>query len=166
MFKDNPAIQAVMEPGDRIVATLRVAERSRVVLASVGSLVLIAGWCLAAVLTRNFAVSVPLLIASGALNWWLWGRQHAYFIAVTERLFVCHGVTWLTGKPTRLLFTAPLPEVSVAVRGKNPFVGTSVRYQGPGAPPQGLNLVVGTRSEQYLGLILPALRAGGASVTP
>src|SRR5262249_44221601 len=151
---------------DRIVATMRAAERSRVVLASLGSVTLIGGWCLAAGLTRNFAVIVPLLVAASAVNLWLWSRQHAYFIAVSERLLICHGVTWLIGRPTGLLFTAPLPAVSMTVGGKNPFVGTSVRYRGPGVPPQGLNLVVGPRSEEFLGSTLPALRKGGASVTP
>jgi hypothetical protein len=167
MFKDNPAIQAVLEPGDRIVATMRVVERSRLVIATLGSLIFIAGWAVAAIFTRaDFPVILPLFVACCAVNLWLWSRQHPYFIAVSERLLICHGVTWLLGRPTRLLFTAPLPAVSVTVGGKNPFLGTFVRYRGPGVPPPGTNLVVGTRSEEYLGLVLPALRAGGASVTP
>jgi hypothetical protein len=166
MFRDNPAFLSVLEPGDRIVATMRVVERSRQVLAAWGSLALGVAWLGAVVLTRNFAVAVPLVIVTGAVNLALWSRQKPYFIAVTERQFICHGVTWLRGRPTRLAFTAPLPGVSLTVGGKNPWLGTSVLYKGHGVEPQGLNLLVGPRSEEFLDLVLAALRAGGASVTP
>jgi hypothetical protein len=166
MFRDNPAFLAVLEPGDRVVATMRAVERSRQVLAAWGSLVLGVAWLAAVVLTRNFAVAVPLIIVTIAVNLALWSRQKPYFIAVTERQFICHGVTWLRGRPTRLAFTAPLPDVSLTVGRKNPWLGTSLWYKGPGVPPQGLNLAVGPRSEEFLDLVLAALRAGGASVTP
>lgn len=166
MFRDNPAFLSVLEPDDRIVATIRAVERSRQVLAAWGSLALGAAWVVAVVLTREIEVALPLAIVTGAVNLALWSRQKPYFIAVTERQFICHGVTWLRGRPTRLAFTAPLPAVSLTVSGKNPWLGTLVSYQGPGVPPQGLNLIVGSRSEEFLDPMLTALRAGGASVTP
>jgi len=167
MFRDNPAFLSVLEPGDRIVATMRAAERFRVVLGSLVSVAFAVAWFLAVLFTHeNFAVAVPLFVVAVAVNLALWSRQQRCFIAVTERLFICHGVTWLRGKPTRLLFSAPLPEVSLKVGGKNSLLGTPVSYKGPGAPPQGLNLIVGNRSEEFLELVLAALRAGGASVTP
>jgi hypothetical protein len=166
MFKENPALLSVLEPGDRVVATMRAAQRFWLVVGRLVSFVLAVAWFLAVVLTReNFAVAVPLFIAVAAVNLAVWGRQKPYFIAVTERLLICHGVTPLRGTPTRLLFTAPLSAVDVTVGGRNPLLGTSVRYRGPGAPPQGLNLVVGSRSEEFLDLALIALRAGGATVT-
>jgi hypothetical protein len=165
MFRDNPAFLSVLEPGDRIVATMRATERSRLVAARLGSLALGVAWVLAVVLTHeNLVVALPLVVVTAALNLALWSRQHSYFIAVTERLFICHGVTWFRGRPTRLAFTAPLPEVSLTVGGSTAFLGTSVSYKGPGVPAQGLTLIVGSRSEEFVGLVLTALRAGGASV--
>lgn len=166
MFKENPAIRSVMEPGDRIVATMRGTERSRQILGMLVTVVLGVGWFLAVVSSNeNFAVAVPVFIAAAAVNLVVWSRQKPCFIAITERLLICHGVTWLLGKPTRLLFTAPLPAVNVTVGNRNPLLGTAFRYHGPGVPSRGLNLTVGSRSEEFLGLVLPALRAGGASVT-
>lgn len=166
MFRENPAFLSVLEPGDRIVATMRAAERFRIVLGSLVSVALAVVWFLAVLLSHeNFAVAVPLFIAAAAVNLLLWSHQRRCFIAVTERLFICHGVTWLRGRPTRLLFSTPLPEVSLTVGGRNPLLGTSVFYKGPGAPSQGLNLIVSSRSEEFLGRVLAALRAGGSGVT-
>jgi hypothetical protein len=166
MFKENPALLSVLEPGDRVVATMRAAERFWLVAGRLVSVALAAAWFVAVVLTHeNFAVAVPLFIVAAAVNLLVWSRQKPYFIAVTERLLICHGVTSLRGTPTRLLFTAPLPTVGVTVGGRNPLLGIPVRYSGPGAPARGLNLVVGRRSEEFLDLVLTALRAGGATVT-
>lgn len=166
MFKDNPAIQAALEPGDRIVATLRAVERSRQVAALVVSLLLALGWFLAIGLSHaNTTVAVVSVIAVGTVNAVLWSRQKSYFIAVTERLFIAHGATWFWGRPTRLLFTAPLPGVGLAVGKRTWYLGISLWYQGPGVPPQGLKLLVGSRSVEFLGSVIAALRKGGASVT-
>jgi hypothetical protein len=167
MFREDPAFMSVLEPGDRILATMRAAERFRVVLATLVSAVLAVAWFLAVLFSReNFAVAVPVFVVAMAVDLALWSRQQRYFFAVTERLFICHGVTWLRGKPTRLRFSAPLPAVSLRVGGRNSVLGTSVSYQGPGAGPQGLNLTVSSRSEEFLQLVVTALRAGGASVEP
>jgi hypothetical protein len=166
MFKDNPALLSVLEPGDRIVATMRATERFWVVLGTLVSVVLAAAWFVVVILThQNFAVAVVLFLVVGGLNLAVWSRQRPCFFAVTERLLVCHGVTWPRGRPTRLLFTAPLSAVSVSVGGRNPLLGIPFRYSGPGVRSDGLNLVVGRRSEEFLGLVLAALRAGGANVT-
>lgn len=166
MFRENPALLSVLEPGDRVVATMRAAERFWLVLGTLVSVVLAVAWFLAVVLTHeSFAVAVPLFIVVGAVNLVVWSRQRPYFIAVTERLVVCHGVTWFRGRPTRLMFTAPLSAVSVTVGGRNSVLGTPLRYTGPGVPSRGLHLIVGRRSEEFLGLVIAALRAGGASVT-
>jgi hypothetical protein len=166
MFKENPAILSVMEPGDRIIATMRGTERFRLVLGMLASVVLGVGWFLAVVFSHeNFAVAVPVFIVAAAVNLVVWSRQKPCFVAITERLLICHGVTWLVGKPTRLLFTAPLPTVSVTTGNRNPLLGTAFRYHGPGVSSRGLNLTVGSRSEEFLGLVLAALRAGGATVT-
>ena len=167
MFKDNPAILAALEPGDRIVATMRAVERSRQVMAMTVALLLVVVWGAAIALTHaNSAVVVPSFIAASAVNVVLWSRQKPYFIAITGRLFICHGVTLLRGRPTRLLFTAPLSAVSLTVGRTTWLMGTAVRYQGPGVPSQGLSLMVGSRSGEYLGSVVAALRAGGASVAP
>jgi hypothetical protein len=166
MFKENPALLSVLEPGDRVVATVRAAERFWLAVGRAASVTLAAAWFVAVVLTHeNFAVAVPLFIAVAVVDLVVWSRQKPYFFAVTERLLICHGVTSLRGTPTRLLFTAPLSTVSVTVGGRNPLLGIAVRYSGPGAPSRGLNLVVGRRSEEFLDMVLTALRAGGARVT-
>jgi hypothetical protein len=166
MFKENPALLSVLEPGDRVIATMRAAERFWLATGRLLSVLLAVTWFGVVVGTHeNFAVSVPLFVVVAAVNLVVWSRQRPCFIAVTERLLICYGVTSLRGTPTRLLFTAPLPDVAVTVGGRNPMLGTPVRYTGPGAPARGLNLIVGSRSEEFLDLVLTALQAGGATVT-
>jgi hypothetical protein len=162
-LRKNPALLQILEPGDRIVAGMVASEGSWLLISTLVTLVLVLAFFLAAVITHDAHVYLPLLIASGVVSTAVQSRQKVYFVVITERELICHGLARFAWRLTRLLFTAPLPAAHVTVGAQTPL-GKSVRYRGPGPQRQGLHLYVGNRSAGDLEEVLAALQTGGASV--
>ena len=162
-LKKSPALLQTLDPGDRIVAGMVASEGWWLLVSTLVTLILVLTFFLAAVITRDAHVYVPILIASAVVNAAVQSRQKVYFVVVTERQLICHRLSRFTWRPTRLLFTAPLAAAHVTVGGQTPL-GQPVRYSGPGPQRQGLHLHVGNRSAGDLEEVLAALQAGGASV--
>lgn len=162
-LRESPALRQILEPGDRIVAGTVASEGLWLLISTLVTLILVLTFFLAAVITRDAHVYLPILIASAVVNAAVQSRQKIYFVVVTERQLICQRLSRLTGRLTRLLFTAPLAAAHVTAGGQTPL-GKSVRYSGPGPHRQGLHLYVGNRSAGDLEEVLAALQAGGASV--
>jgi hypothetical protein len=162
-LRENPALLQILEPGDRIVAGMVATEGFWLLISTLVTAVLVLAFFLAAAITHDAHVYVPLLIASAVVNTALQSRQKVYFVVVTERQLICHGLSRFAWRLTRLLFTAPLPGAHVTVGAQTPL-GKAVRYTGPGLQRQGLRLWVGNRSAGDLEDVLAALQTGGASV--
>jgi hypothetical protein len=89
------------------------------------------------------------------------------FVAVTQRQLICYRLSGMTGRPVRLLFSAPLAAVRVTPGHRMPVWVTcwrSIRYAGPGAEGRNLQLTVGWSQRRQLDEVLAALHARGASV--
>ena len=162
-LRNSPALLQILEPGDRIVAGMVASEGFWLLISTLVTPVLVLAFFLAAVITHDAHVYVPLLIAAVVVNTAVQSRQKPYFVVVTERELICHRLARFAWRLTRLLFTAPLPAAHVTVGAQTPL-GKSVRYWGPGPQRQRLHLYVGSRSAGDLEEVLAALQAGGASV--
>jgi hypothetical protein len=89
------------------------------------------------------------------------------FVAVTQRQLICYRLSRITGRPVRLLFSAPLAAVRVTPGHRIPvWTGCwrSIRYEGPGAEGRNLQLTVGWGQRRQLDEVLAAMCARGASV--
>lgn len=163
MQRFDPAIARLLEPGDRIVAGLRASDKGRRIAALVTGTLLPAAWFVVAVLTRDVLVALVVLVAVAGVNVAVQSRQKVYFLGVTQRQVICRGLSHIRGRPTRLAFSAPLATVTVHA-GSDSWLGRTVRFSGPGVRPQGMQLIVGPRSGDYLDLLLSVAGERGASV--
>jgi hypothetical protein len=165
----GPALYEVMEPGDQIMAgTLAMTGPSpawELLLALPALAGAVAG---AANLFGN--LSLPLLISPVLvfvpflLAWPLQLSRRPVFVAITQRQFICYGLSRLGNEPSRLLFSTPLTAVRTTVLGGRMPNWKAVRYSGPGAEGRGLRFNVRGRWRRDLTDVLAALQAGGAAV--
>jgi hypothetical protein len=159
-----------MEPGDQIMAgALAMTGPSPVWELLLTLPALAAGVAGAANLFGNFnppqlllgpvLVFVPFLIA-----WPLQLRRKPVFVAVTQRQFICYGMSRFGREPSRLLSSAPLAAVRVTnLGGRMPNWG-AVRYSSPGIGGRSLRFNVSGRWRRDLNEVLAALQVGGAAV--
>ncbi len=162
-LRESPALLQILEPGDRIVASMVASEGSWLLVSTLVTLVLVLAFFLVIVTTHDAYVIFPVLIVAGVANVAVQSRRKVYFVVVTERQLICYGAARFGWRLTRLLFTAPLAAGHVTVGGATPL-GKSVRYSGFGPQRQGLHVYVGNRSAGDLEGVLAALRGGGATV--
>jgi len=163
------ALYEVMEPGDQIMAgTLAMTGPSALWELLLALPALAGGVAGAANLFGD--LSLPLLISPVLvfvpflLAWPLQLSRRPVFVAVTQRQFICYGLSRFGNEPSRLLFSAPLEAVRTTVLGRRMPNWRAVRYRGPGAEGRGLRFNVKGRWRRDLTDVLAALQAGGAAV--
>jgi hypothetical protein len=165
----GPALHEAMEPGDQIIAGALAMTGPSPSWELLLALPALAGGVAGAVglfsslsppqLLGPVLVFVPFLLA-----WPLQFRRKPVFVAVTQRQFICYGMSRFGHEPSRLLFSAPLAAARVTnLGGRMPNWG-AVRYSGPGADGRGLRLNVSGRWRRDLNEVLAALQDGGAAV--
>jgi hypothetical protein len=158
-----PALERVMEPGDRIIAGMSAMTGPAPLLD------LAAGLPAVAVLFVSIGARTAATALWGALASWLLSTalqfsRRPVFVAVTEHQLICFRLSRIGSEPTRLLFCAPLIAVSMISVGRGVPRWRSVRYSGPGAEGPSLRLNVFGRWRRDLDEVLLALHAGGATV--
>lgn len=160
----GPALRAVLEPGDQIVAETWATTGPGPWLDVVGAILVMAsefaGFKIGtAALWGGFtAICVPLTMMI---------MRRPVFVAVTERELICYRLSRGTNDPDRLWFRAPLLTVRVTSLGPVVFSRwRSIRYDGPGVDGRGLRLNVYGRwrrdlDERTSGAARPGRQRGG-----
>jgi hypothetical protein len=158
----GPALRAVLEPGDQIVAETWAITGPGPWLDVAGAVIVMAlefaGFKFGA---GAFWGSLTLVCAPLALQL----MRRSVFVAVTERELICYRLSRMTNDPDRLWFRAPL--LTVRVTSLEPVVFSrwrSIRYDGPGADGRGLRLNVYGRWRRDLDDVLAVLHTQGASM--
>ncbi len=166
----GPALFEAMEPGDQFMAGALAMTGPSPAWEMLLTLPALAGGVAgAANLFGNFnppqlllgpvLIFVPFLIA-----WPLQLRRKPVFVAVTQRQFICYGMSRFGNEPSRLLFRAPLETVRVTnLGGRMPNWG-AVRYSGAGIGGRSLRFNVRGRWRRDLNEVLAALQIGGAAI--
>ena len=166
----GPALYEAMESGDQVMAGALAMTGPSPAWEMLLTLPALAGGVAgAANLFGNFnppqlllgpvLVFVPFLFA-----WPLQLRRKPVFVAVTQRQFICYGMSRFGREPSRLLFSAPLAAVRVTnLGGRMPNWG-AVRYSGPGVDGRSLRFNVSGRWRRDLDEVLATLQVGGAAV--
>ena len=165
----GPALYEAMEPGDQIMAGALAMTGPSPAWELLLALPALAGGVTGAAglfsslspaqLLGPVLVFVPFLFA-----WPLQLRRKPVFVAVTQRQFICYGMSRFGHEPSRLLFSAPLAAVRVTnLGGRMPNWG-AVRYSGPGIDGRSLRFNVSGRWRRDLNEVLAALQVGGAAV--
>jgi hypothetical protein len=165
----GPALYEAMEPGDQIIAGALAMTGPSPAWELLLALPALAGGVAGAAglfsslsppqLLGPVLVFVPFLFA-----WPLQLRRKPVFAAVTQRQFICYGMSRFGHEPSRLLFSAPLAAVRVTnLGGRMPNWG-AVRYSGPGIDGRSLRLNASRRWRKDLNEVLVALQVGGAAV--
>ena len=165
----GPALYEAMEPGDQIMAGALAMTGPSPAWELLLALPALAGGVTGAAglfsslsppqLLGPVLVFVPFLLA-----WPLQFRRKPVFVAVTQRQFICYGMSRFGHEPSRLLFSAPLAAVRVTnLGGRMPNWG-AVRYSGPGIDGRSLRFNVSGRWRRDLNEVLAALQVGGAAV--
>jgi hypothetical protein len=158
-----PALERVMEPGDRIIAGMSALTGLPPPLDLAVSLPVVA-LSFESIGARRDVIALLGGLASWLLSVVLLFSRRPVFVAVTERQLICCRLSRIGSEPTRLLFCAPLITVSMISVGRGALRWRSVRYSGPGAEGPSLRLNVRGRWRRDLDEVLIALHAGGAAV--
>lgn len=165
----GPALYEAMEPGDQIMAgALAMTGPSPAWELLLALPALAGGVTGAAGLFSSLSPSQPLgpvlVFVPFLFAWPLQFRRKPVFVAVTQRQFICYGMSRFGHEPSRLLFSAPLAAVRVTnLGGRMPNWG-AVRYSGPGTDGRSLRFNVSGRWRRDLNEVLAALQVGGAAV--